>query len=46
MVLGMRLWSVDGDRVADNVDADLYGINTVYRPHEIDLFHAAYDETL
>ena len=38
--------AVDGDRVADNVDADLYGINTVYQPHEVDLFHAAYDGTL
>ena len=41
--------AVDGDRVADNVDADLYGINTEskhYWPYEADLFHAAYDGTL
>ena len=41
--------AVDGDRVADNVDANLYGINTeskYYRPHEVDLFHTAYDGTV
>ena len=41
--------AVDGDRVADNVDADLDGINTeskYYQPHEVDLFHVAFDGTL
>ena len=41
--------AVGGDRVADNVDADLYVINTeakYYWPHEVDLFHAAYDGSL
>ena len=41
--------AVDGDRVADNMNADLYGINAeskYYWPHEVDLFHAAYDGTL
>ena len=31
--------AVDGDRVADNV-------SKYYRPHEVDLFHTAYDGTL
>ena len=41
--------AVDNHRVADKVDANLYGINTeskYYWPHEVDLFHAAYDGTL
>ena len=35
--------ALDGDRVADNVDADLYEINAeskYHSPHEVDLFHA------
>ena len=41
--------AVDGDRVADNTNADLHGINAesqYYWPPEVDLFHAAYDGTL
>ena len=41
--------AVDNHRVADKVDANLYGINTeskYYWPREVDLFHAAYDGTL
>ena len=42
--------AVDGDRVADNVDADLDGINTeskyYYQPHEVDLFQVPYDGKL
>ena len=40
---------VDGDRFADNMNADLCGINAESKyswPHEVDLFHAAYDGTL
>ena len=49
MLHGSGHGGVGGDRVADNVDADLDGINPeskYYQPHEVDLFHAAYEGTL